>query len=110
MSQVLTAAPPVRPSEPTGDSFEHREAEQLLIEEARRRQRRRQRVIAAVVSSVVAAAGVAWAVASGAASPRPRPVAGQPVSLTAFPICMASHLHVSLTGEPQGAAGTFYYT
>jgi hypothetical protein len=110
MSQVLTAAPPVRPSEPTGDSFERREAEQLLIEEARRRQRRRQRVIAAVVSSVVAAAGVAWAVAGGATSPRPRPVAGQPVSLTAFPICLASHLHVSLTGEPQGAAGTFYYT
>jgi hypothetical protein len=87
-----------------------REAEQLLIEEARRRQRRRQRVIAAVLSTIVAAAGVAYAVASGATNARPRPISGQPVSLAAFPICTASHLHVSLSGEPEGAAGTFYYT
>jgi hypothetical protein len=90
--------------------FEHREAAQLLIEEARRRQRRRQRVIAAVVSTVVAAAGVAYAVASGASSPRPRPVSGEPVSLAAFPICTANHLHVSLSGQPEGTAGSIYYT
>ena len=35
---------------------------------------------------------------------------GQPVSLAAFPICTANHLHVSLSGEPDGAAGTIYYT
>jgi len=58
----------------------------------------------------VAAAGVAWAVAGGATSPRPRPISGQPVSLATFPICLASHLHVSLSGEPNGAAGTIYYT
>jgi hypothetical protein len=110
MSPVLTAVSPDIATEPTAHSFEHREAEQLLIEEARRRQRRRQRVIAAIVSSIVAAAGVAYAVASGATSPRPRPVSGQPVSLAAFPICLASHLHVSLSGQPNGAAGTIYYT
>ncbi len=91
-------------------AFEHREAEQLLIEEARRRQRRRQRVIAAIVSTVVAAAGVAYAVASGATSPRPRPISGQPVSMAAFPICVANHLRLSLSGQPNGAAGTIYYT
>jgi hypothetical protein len=90
--------------------MEHREAEQMLIEEARRRQRRRQRVIAAVISALVAAAGVVYGVASGASSPRPRPVSGQPVSLSAFPICTANHLHVSLSGQPNGAAGTIYYT
>jgi hypothetical protein len=90
--------------------FEHREAEQLLIEEARQRQRRRQRVIAAIVSIVVAAAGVAYAVAGGATSPRPRPISGQPVSMAAFPICAANRLHVSLSGQPNGAAGTIYYT
>jgi hypothetical protein len=80
----------------------------MLIEEARRRQRRRQHIVAAIVSAIVAAAGVAYAVASSAASPKPRPISGSPVSLTAFPIC--THLHVSLFGEPEGAAGTFYYT
>jgi hypothetical protein len=110
MSQVLTAVAPEIAPEPTAGLFEHREAEQLLIEEARRRQRRRQRAIAAVVSLIIAAAGVAWAVAGGATSPRPRPITGQPVSLTAFPICLASHLHVSLSGQAQGAAGTIYYT
>jgi hypothetical protein len=83
----------------------------LLIEEARRRQRRRQRVIAAVVSSVVAAAAVAYAVASGASSPRPpRPISGEPVSLAALPLCTAKNLHVSLSGRPEGTAGTIYYT
>jgi hypothetical protein len=110
MSQVLTAITPVIAPELTSGSFEDREAEQLLIEEARRRQRRRQRVIAAAVSSIVAAAGVAWAVAGGVTSPHPRPISGQPVSLAAFPICSASHLHVSLSGQPQGAAGTIYFT
>jgi hypothetical protein len=110
MSQVLTAiTPDIAPDQSAG-SFERREAEQMLIEEARRRQRRRQRVIAAVVSSIVVAAGVAWAVAGGATSPRPRPISGQPVSLTAFPICSASHLHASLSGQPEGAAGTIYFT
>jgi hypothetical protein len=110
MSQVLTALSPDLPREvaPTPDVA--REAEQLLIEEARRRQRRRQRVIAAIVSTIVAAAGVAYAVASGATSARPRPISGQPVSLAAFPICTANHLHVSLSGEPEGAAGTNYFT
>jgi hypothetical protein len=110
MSQVLTPVTPDIAPELTAGSFEHRVAEQLLIEEARRRQRRRQRVVTAVVSSIVAAAGVAWAVAGGTSNPRPRPVTGQPVSLTAFPICSASHLHVSLSGQPQGAAGTIYFT
>jgi len=110
MSQVLTAVAPVMAPEPSAVPLERREAEQLLIEEARRRQRRRQRVVAAIVSSIVAAAGVVWAVAGGASSPRPRPISGQPVSLAAFPICLASHLHVSLSGEPNGAAGTIYYT
>ena len=110
MSQILTAETPVSAPELIPGSFESREAEQLLIEEARRRQRRRQRVVAAVVSSIVAAAGIAWAVAGGASNPRPRPVAGQPVSLTAFPICSSSHLHVSLSGQPEGAAGTNYFT
>jgi hypothetical protein len=86
------------------------EAEQMLIEEARRRQRRRQRVIATIISAIVAAAGVAYAVAGGATSPRPRPISGQPVSLAAFPICTANHLHVSLSGQPEGAAGTTYFT
>jgi len=110
MSQVLTAVAPEIEPEPNARSFEHHPAEQLLIEEARRRQRRRQRVIAAVLSSIVAAAGVAWAVAGGATTPRPRPISGQPASLATFPICLATHLHVSLSGEPEGAAGTIYYT
>lgn len=110
MSQVLTAVTPEIAPELTAGSFEHREAKQLLIEEARRRQRRRQRVVAAVVSSIIAAAGVAWAVTGGATSPRPRPISELPVSLTAFPICSASHLHVSLSGQPEGAAGTIYFT
>jgi hypothetical protein len=109
MSQVLIPSAPTIPSEPAV-SFERREAEQLLIEEARRHQRRRQRVIAAVVSSLVAAAGVAWAVAGGATNSQTPPVAGQPASLAAFPICLANHLHVSLSGQPEGAAGTIYYT
>jgi hypothetical protein len=109
MTPVQTAVAP-ETSPVTSSSLEHREAEQMLIEEARRRQRRRQRVIATVVSAIVAAAGVAYAVASGASSPRPRPISGQPVSLAAFPICTANHLHVSLSGEPNGAAGTIYYT
>ena len=110
MSQVLTAVTPDSAPELTAGSIEHRDAEQLLIEEARRRQRRRQRVIAAVVSSMVATAGVAWAVAGAPSNPRPRPISGQPVSLTAFPICSATHLRVSLSGQPQGAAGTIYFT
>src|SRR6202041_2691763 len=69
-----------------------------------------QRVIAAIVSMLVAAAGVAYAVASGATNVRPRPISGQPVSLSGYPICTASHLHVSLFGEPEGAAGTNYFT
>jgi hypothetical protein len=106
----LKTAVALETSPVTTVSLEHREAEEMLIEEARRRQRRRQRAIAAVLSAIVAAAGVAYAVASGASSPRPRPVSGQPVSLAAFPICTANHLHVSLSGQPEGAAGTIYYT
>ena len=110
MSPVLTAVKPESTPVTTAISLEHREAEQLLIEEARRHQRRRQRVIAAIVSTIVAAGGVAYAVTSGASSPRPRPISGRPVSLAAFPLCTASHLHVSLTGLSNGAAGTIYYT
>ena len=110
MSQVLTALSPDESRDVATNSTVAREAEQLLIEEARRRQRRRQRVIAAIVSTIVAAAGVAYAVASGATSPRPRPISGQSVSLAAFPVCSANHLHVSLSGEPEGAAGTTYFT
>jgi hypothetical protein len=108
MSQVLTPKTSDLASEPTATSFELREAEQMLIEEARRRQRRRHRVVAAIVSAIVAAAGVAYALASSTPSPKPRPVSGSPASLVAFPIC--THLHVSLSGQPEGAAGTFYYT
>jgi hypothetical protein len=109
MSPVLTDVSPVSAPVATSTFFEQREAEQLLIEEARRHQRRRQRVIAAIVSSLVAAAGVAYAVTSGASNPPPRPVTGQPASLAAFPLCLASHLHVSLAGS-NGAAGTIYYS
>jgi len=109
MTPVQSAIAP-ETSPVTRTLLEHREADQMLIEEARRRQRRRQRVIATVISAIVAAAGVAYAVASGASSPRPQPVTGEPVSLAAFPVCTASHLHVSLSGEPEGAAGTIYYT
>jgi hypothetical protein len=108
MSQVLAPDTSDLQPVPTATSFEHREAEQMLIEEARLRQRRRQRVVAAFISAIVAAAGVAYAVTSAATSPKPRPITGSPVSMTAFPIC--THLHVSLTGQPEGAAGTFYYT
>ena len=108
MSQVLTPNTSHQSPEPSATSFEHHEAEQMLIEEARRRQRRRQRVVTAIVASVVAAAGVAYAAASGSSSPKPRPISGSSVSLSAFPIC--THLHASLSGQPQGAAGTFYYT
>jgi hypothetical protein len=108
MSQVLTPDTSDVTPDLSGTSFEHREAEQMLIEEARRRQRRRQHVLAAIISAIVAAAGVVYAVTSGATSPKPRPITGSPVSLTAFPIC--THLHVSLSGQPEGAAGTFYYT
>jgi hypothetical protein len=110
MTQVLTevsseAAPRALPR-----SSVHRQAEQLLIEEARRHQHRRQRIIAAIISSIVAAAGIAYAITSGASNPPTRPVPGQPVSLTAFPACQASHLRVSLSGQPEGAAGTIYFT
>lgn len=110
MSQVLTEVS--SDNEPSMNAVPpvYLEAEQLLIEEARRRQRRRQRVIAAVLSTIVAAAGVAYAVASGATSPRARPISGQPVSLATFPLCTASNLHVSMTGLGNGAAGTIYYT
>lgn len=108
MSQVLTPKTSDQAPEPTATSFEHREAEQMLIEEARRRQRQRQHVVAAIVSTIVAAAGVAYGLASGSTTPKPRPISGSPVSLAAFPIC--THSHVSLSGQPQGAAGTFYYT
>ena len=110
MTQVLTADSTDVSRDVAATSDVAREAEQMLIEEARRRQRRRQRVIAAVLSTIVAAAGVAYAVASSASSTRPRPISGQPVSLAAFPICTANHLHVSLSGEPEGAAGTIYFT
>ena len=110
MSPVLTEVSPELSPDVSVISLVHYEAEQLLIEEARRRQRRRQRVIAAVVSTFVAAAGVAYAVSSGASSPRPRPISGQPASLASYPICLASHMHVSLSGQPNGAAGTIYYT
>lgn len=110
MTPVHTAVTPETSPVATTLPFEHREAEQLLIEEARRRQRRRQRAIVAILSAIVTAAGVAYAVASGASSPRPRPVSGEPVSLAAFPICTAPHLRTSLSGQPEGAAGTIYYT
>jgi hypothetical protein len=110
MSPVLVEVSPVREPSAPAKSIEQRKAEQLLIEEARRHQRRRQRVIAVVVSTMVAVVGVAYAVTSGAPSPRPRPLSGQSVSLASFPICVASHLHVSLSGQPNGAAGTIYYT
>jgi hypothetical protein len=87
-----------------------REAEQLLIEEARRRQRRRQRFIAAVLSAVVIVVGIAYAMSSGATNEPSKTIPVNPVSLTSFPTCVASNLHASFSGQPQGAAGTFYYT
>ena len=87
-----------------------REAEQLLIEEARRRQRRRQRFIAAVLSAVVVGAGVAYAMSSGAANKPPKTIPVSPAALTSFPTCVAHNLHASFSGQPEGAAGTIYYT
>lgn len=87
-----------------------REAEQLLIEEARRRQRRRQRFIAAIISAVVVGAGVAYAMSSGAANKPSKTIPISPVSLTSFPTCVAHNLHASFSGQPNGAAGTIYYT
>jgi hypothetical protein len=87
-----------------------REAEQLLIEEARRRQRRRQRVIAAVVSAIVVGAGIVYAMSSGAANRPSQTVPVNPVSLASFPTCVAANLHASWSGHPEGAAGTIYYT
>lgn len=87
-----------------------REAEQLLIEEARRHQRRRQRFVALLISAVVAGAGVAYALSSGAANKPPKTIPVNPVSLTALPACGAHDLHASFWGQPNGAAGTIYYT
>jgi hypothetical protein len=87
-----------------------REAEQLLIEEARRRQRRRQRFIAAVLSAVVVGAGIVYAMSSGAANRPSQTIPVNPASLTTFPTCVASNMHASFSGQPEGAAGTIYYT
>jgi hypothetical protein len=87
-----------------------REAEQLLIEEARRRQRRRQRFIAAVLSAVVVGAGIIYAMSSGAANKPSKTIPVSPVSLTSVPTCVAANLHTSFSGQPEGAAGTIYYT
>jgi hypothetical protein len=87
-----------------------REAEQLLIEEARRRQRRRQRFIAAIISAIVVGAGVVYAMSSGAANKPAKSIPVSPVSLTSFPTCVAHNLHASFSGQPEGAAGTIYYT
>jgi hypothetical protein len=87
-----------------------REAEQLLIEEARRRQRRRQRFIAAIISATVVGAGVAYAMSSGAANEPAKTIPVSPVSLTSYPTCIAHSLHTSFSGQPNGAAGTIYYT
>jgi hypothetical protein len=87
-----------------------REAEQLLIEEARRRQRRRQRFMAAVLGAVVVGAGIVYAMSSGAANKPSQTIPVNPVSLTSFPTCVAANLHGSFSGQPEGAAGTIYYT
>jgi len=87
-----------------------REAEQLLIEEARRRQRRRQRFIAAVIAAVVVGSGIAYAMSRGATNEPSKTIPVDPVSLTSFPTCVASNLHASLSGQPEGALGTIYYT
>jgi hypothetical protein len=87
-----------------------REAEQLLIEEARHRQRRRQRFIAASLSAVVVGAGIVYAMSSGAANKPSPTIPINPVSLSSFPTCVAGNLHASFSGQPEGAAGTIYYT
>jgi hypothetical protein len=87
-----------------------REAEQLLIEEARRRQRRRQRFIAVVITAVVASASIAYAMSSGAANKPSRTLPFEPAALTSYPTCVAHNLHSSFFGQPNGAAGTIYYT
>ena len=89
---------------------DRREAEQLLIEEARRRQRRRQRFIAAIISAIVVGAGVVYAVSSGAVNKPAKTIPVSPVSLTSYPTCVAHNLHASFSGQPNGAAGTIYYT
>jgi hypothetical protein len=87
-----------------------REAEQLLIEEARRRQRRRQRFIAAIISAFVVGAGLVYALSSGATNRPSRTIPVSPVALTSFPACAAHNLRASFSGQPEGAAGTIYYT
>lgn len=87
-----------------------RETDQLLIEEARRRQRRRQRWIASLAAVLVVAASVFYALSSGAAKVHPSTVPAAPVSLASFSTCAVVNLHAAFSGEPEGAAGTIYYT
>ncbi len=85
-------------------------AEQLLIEEARHHQRRRQRFIAVLITAVVAGASIAYALSSGATNRPSRTAPVDPVALSSYPTCVARNLHASFWGQPNGAAGTIYFT
>jgi len=98
------------PSPSAGEIERLRVAEQLLIEEARRRQRRRQRFIAVLITAVVVGAGIAYGASSGAPHKPSRSIPIDPVALTSYPTCVARNLHASFYGQPNGAAGTIYYT
>jgi Protein of unknown function (DUF4232) len=110
MTLLIREFEPVATSRSALEIDQLREAEQLLIEEARRRQRRRQRFIAALISAIVVGAGVAYAMSSGAANKPTKTIPVSPVSLTSFPTCVANNLNASFSGQPEGAAGTIYYT
>ncbi len=87
-----------------------RDAEQLLIEEARRRQRRRQHFIAVILSAIIVGAGVIYALTSGATNKPTQGIPINPAALTSYPTCAAHNLRGSFSGQPNGAAGTIYYT
>jgi hypothetical protein len=87
-----------------------RAAEQLLIEEARRRQRHRQHWIGAVLASVAVVGALFYATSGASPTVRPKSTPAHSVSLAAFPTCGVAHLHASFFGQPEGAAGTIYFT
>lgn len=110
MTLLIREFQPEAPSRSALEVDQLREAEQLLIEEARRRQRRRQRFIAVIISATVVGAGVVYALSSGGTNKPSQTIPIDPVALTSFPTCAAHSLRASFSGQPEGAAGTNYYT
>lgn len=110
MTLLIREFQPEAPSRSALEVDQLREAEQLLIEEARRRQRRRQRFIAVIISAIVVGAGVVYALSSGGTNKPSQTIPIDPVALTSFPTCAAHSLRASFSGQPEGAAGTIYYT